>query len=896
MTINATENNGGTGGTAGSEDFSGLFASGARWIRADFHLHTEQDTEFSAVPEGVSFCKAWVDRLAEEDIRLGVISNHNKFGREEYRNLRREARKQGIFILPGVELCVQGGSSGVHILVVFDPETWVCNKENEDFINRFLDNGFPHTAKRESENSACQWTLSQAIEKLDNHRKNGRDSFVILAHVDDAKGAFKEMKGGLASHFNPLFERTVLAVQKSRSRDNWDKMRQWVNKDWVPAKVEGSDCKSLETVGRAHAEGDEDRQCYLKLGAFSFQAVRLALVMKEQRVAENLPEHQAAYIRSVTFRGGLLDGRTLFFNPDMNNFIGIRGSGKSSVLECLRYLLSIDLTPSDEDTEYKEELVKRTLGSGGNVSAEVITADNKAYRFDRILGDSPNVSIDGESIPDLRPQSILKIRYFGQKDLAKFSEKQFAGNLIDRFAEQKGEKNEEIQVVNHRIEQRLVAIAQHEKYLEKIDAVKADLAAVNESLKKFDEQNLQEKLKAQIALENDVKEAGEIVSLQKDTIDSLRRWYEDYEPVVSQRFTKTASSENTTFKQVAEGLKRFVEGLGKLEDFLSELEAAHKDTLEARSKLKAFFESKKAKFADIRRALKLEGDLNPDTYVELTKKKKLLTARLSELENIEKKMHTAQKELLKDLRSLQSLWNEEFQERMREVEKLNEVSSEIKIELGFKEDKETFVEHLNAFTTGIQKRTLNKVCDVFSDGVELYRDLSAGAGRLADEVDLNQAQIARLHDAVAQHLKSIITFRPPDSAKILYKNKPLHEHSLGQRATALMLFLLGQEDFDVLIIDQPEDDLDNQTIYEEVIRRLLDLKGKRQVIFATHSPNIPVLGDAEQIFRCGFSPDTIRLLSGSIDDPGIQREVVTVMEGGKDAFRKRKQIYEAWTH
>ncbi len=55
-----------------------------------------------------------------------------------------------------------------------------------------------------------------------------------------------------------------------------------------------------------------------------------------------------------------------------------------------------------------------------------------------------------------------------------------------------------------------------------------------------------------------------------------------------------------------------------------------------------------------------------------------------------------------------------------------------------------------------------------------------------------------------------------------------------------MLFLLGRKDFDLLIIDQPEDDLDNQTIYTEVIRRLLDLKGKCRIIFATHSPNIPI--------------------------------------------------------
>ena len=167
---------------------------------------------------------------------------------------------------------------------------------------------------------------------------------------------------------------------------------------------------------------------------------------------------------------------------------------------------------------------------------------------------------------------------------------------------------------------------------------------------------------------------------------------------------------------------------------------------------------------------------------------------------------------------------------------------------------------------------------------------------LAEYFSETDAQITRLHDALAENLKSIVTFRPEHSVDILYKGKPLHEHSLGQRATALMLFLLSQEDFDTLIIDQPEDDLDNQTIYTEVIQRLLDSKGRHQIMFATHSPNIPVLGDAEQIFRCEFSPDKIELMSGSIDNPEMQREVVKVMEGGEEALQKRKQIYESWKH
>ena len=107
--------------------------------------------------------------------------------------------------------------------------------------------------------------------------------------------------------------------------------------------------------------------------------------------------------------------------------------------------------------------------------------------------------------------------------------------------------------------------------------------------------------------------------------------------------------------------------------------------------------------------------------------------------------------------------------------------------------------------------------------------------------------------------------------------------------------MLAQKDNDVLIIDQPEDDLDNQTIYDEVIKEILILKGKMQFIFATHNANIPVLGDSEKILSCSFEDSSsIALNAGTIDTPSIQKLIVDIMEGGKEAFNKRKYIYDIW--
>lgn len=134
----------------------------------------------------------------------------------------------------------------------------------------------------------------------------------------------------------------------------------------------------------------------------------------------------------------------------------------------------------------------------------------------------------------------------------------------------------------------------------------------------------------------------------------------------------------------------------------------------------------------------------------------------------------------------------------------------------------------------------------------------------------------------------------PNSYDVTYHGKPLKSHSLGQRASAMMLFLLSQDDNDLLMIDQPEDDLDSQTVYEEVVKLLRDLKIEQQFIFATHNANFPVLGDAEIVAACSMNDEAISVSAGSIDTKVAQKRIVDIMEGGVEAFERRKVIYHIW--
>lgn len=109
-----------------------------------------------------------------------------------------------------------------------------------------------------------------------------------------------------------------------------------------------------------------------------------------------------------------------------------------------------------------------------------------------------------------------------------------------------------------------------------------------------------------------------------------------------------------------------------------------------------------------------------------------------------------------------------------------------------------------------------------------------------------------------------------------------------------ILHLLLLNNPDPLIMDHPEDNLDNAFIAERIVRELRSAKTERQFLSTTHNANIPVFGDAEWIGVCSASEDHAELpveLQGSIDIPPIRDKVARILEGGKEAFMQRKEKY-----
>lgn len=146
-----------------------------------------------------------------------------------------------------------------------------------------------------------------------------------------------------------------------------------------------------------------------------------------------------------------------------------------------------------------------------------------------------------------------------------------------------------------------------------------------------------------------------------------------------------------------------------------------------------------------------------------------------------------------------------------------------------------------------------------------------------------------------ERIDRLALYCPKDDVEVEFREgkggswKPLPQGSPGQQAAALLAFILGHGK-EPIIIDQPEDDLDNALIYELLVRRLREVKQYRQVIVVTHNPNIVVNGNAELVLSLKVGGGQTRIdCHGGLQDQPVRDEICRVMEGGQEALKRRYQ-------
>jgi ABC-type cobalamin/Fe3+-siderophores transport system ATPase subunit len=121
--------------------------------------------------------------------------------------------------------------------------------------------------------------------------------------------------------------------------------------------------------------------------------------------------------------------------------------------------------------------------------------------------------------------------------------------------------------------------------------------------------------------------------------------------------------------------------------------------------------------------------------------------------------------------------------------------------------------------------------------------------------------------------------------------RPISQLSPGQRALLLLFYLLVDKSKRPIILDQPEENLDNQTVHELLVPAIAEARKSRQVVAVTHNPNLAVVGDADQVIVAEMTADQFRYMSGAIEDPEINGRIVAILEGTWPAFENRRDKY-----
>jgi ABC-type dipeptide/oligopeptide/nickel transport system ATPase component len=270
----------------------------------------------------------------------------------------------------------------------------------------------------------------------------------------------------------------------------------------------------------------------------------------------------------------------------------------------------------------------------------------------------------------------------------------------------------------------------------------------------------------------------------------------------------------------------------------------------------------------------------------LLNKKKIAGLINTELQKQKKIINDSWKKLLQG--------KEEWTEKQKELMKKIINSREIRIEGEIVFNKTAFYDLIKQHLDGrrINKNDNNELETIFE-----IKDLSGFIEFLSNiDVSLKKIEMYLLSgidrfEEIFYELRTRSTYLYVQP-EITYKGKTLDKLSAGQKGTIYLCLKLATNIFSQpIIFDQPEDDLDNDFIFKDLINIFKEIKRYRQVIIITHNANIVVNADAEQVIVASNNEEKLSYTSGSLENQVINKAVCDILEGGKIAFQKRKNKY-----
>ncbi len=903
----------------------------AKWWRFDFHNHTPMSDDYGKGPNQaqdklitprdwlLNYMRKGIDCVAVTDHNSGKWIDRLKVALYELAS-EHHPDYHKLYLFPGVEITVQGN---IHILAIYD-----INKTSSD-----IDSLLGAVGYRDTKGKSDGCTESSAIEVIREITVSG--GLAIPAHVDQPNGLFTTFSGNTLEQI--LENRDIYAIEV---KDGCiAKPQLYIDKKLKWAEVIGSDSH--------HPSGSENHNypgsyfTWVKMSEPSLDGLRLALIdgalsLKRSDIFTNdANTHGQLAIESIMVERAKYLGSGQSFscqlNPWLNTIIGGRGTGKSTLLEFLRIALKrnseIPTSMENEFAKYKQTSTSRHDEGLLIDSTKIVIHFRKDYGRFRITWENSGNSylIEEETAQEswrVTEGDIAQrfpVRIYSQKQIFELAKQPHALlHVVDDAPE-----------VNHRdwklewdeLVSKYLSIRAQEREiqsgLQEEAVIRGQLEDVKRKIEVFENTGHADILKAYQLCQNQNK----AISSWEKTWDGFAKQVRDFSVSLlpidldSRCFSveKTADQEliglvagiRIKFQEIQSEMISIAQ---KIDDMKNEWDQA-RPVLEISKKITAANQ----KYTELLGQLDSAGVEDPSIYGALVKQRQDIEEKLSGFNKKReilvqhqenaidclKKLHYHRLKITKlreDFLKNTLIDNSYVQIHVIPFGNKSTIEEEFRSLInrgngGF--DRDIGVvdgeEGLLAILTQQSSKTMQEKIEELKTFI-----LAIKANDLcAVELTKDRRFVSHIQGLTPEQIDRILCWFPDDSLDIRYSLKdgegfkPVQQGSPGQKTAALLAFILSYGN-EPLVLDQPEDDLDNHLIYDLIVTQLREIKQKRQIFVVTHNANIVVNGDAENVIALDIKAgQTTIVTQGGLQEPAVRDEICRVMEGGKEAFEQR---------
>ena len=905
--------------------------NGARWWKFDVHAHTPASKDYGKGKNQTSlrelspkewlltYMRAGIDCIAITDHNTGAWIDPVKKALGELVSEEPEGFRP-LYVFPGVEISVNGGA---HLLAILE-----CDKTTSDIDSLLGAVGFPPT-KKGSSGDVTTKTFTEVVEAI-----VAANGIAVPAHVDDDNGLF-QLPGTTLQQV--LDCKNIFAIELRNPAH--PKPQLYKDKDLSWTEILGSDAHHPSgNVGQSYPGS---HFTWIKMGSPSIEGLRLALldgalsVGRSDQNTGDLNQYAPLTLDAIEVSQARYMGNfqpfTIRFNPWFNAIIGGRGTGKSTVVEFLRIALRReDELPETLQPEFKQynQVYQDREESGlltNRASIRVICrkdGDRFRIQWNPSGGLEPiEQEIDGQwqrAEGDIRQR--FPVRIYSQKQVFQLAKTPFAllkiineAPEVDYHAWSEKWEAEASRFLSIRARAREIKAGLGEK-----PRLRGELDDVKRRLAIFEQSGHADILKS---FQKRSRQSPEIEAWEKSwagTGELLRKVAAEIVPDLpdGSSFDSDSASDNELQKHAAKTRDRLDEIRKSVEALASQtndIGAEWRKSKEGSSWRQSVDAATQA-YRELQDNLAQEGISDPAAYGQLVQRQQIIEQQLKELDERKKQVDDLNKEGDACLQHLLKIRQELTASREKFLKQVLMDNPYVRIQVvpyGAREVIES------EFRQILQRQDGTFEKDIGSpDGAGLLGEIYKNSGGPQD-IEQNLLNIkTRVKKIVsgeydtgtvadrrfATHVGSLPPesvdrldlWFPEDSLEVQYsargdgqRFRSIQEGSPGQKTAALLAFLLSYGN-EPLILDQPEDDLDNHLIYDLIVTQLRAIKRHRQVIVVTHNANIVVNGDAEQVLALAArGGETQKECEGSLQKQQVRDIICTVMEGGRRAFEDR---------